>query len=89
MEGSLETGRCPKVKGCLGSWKGSGDSTHVVRLGHQRALQSVEGVSDPGVDWVPQKLERTQKSEGPSSREVLTALFVERLPPIFRGRLRD
>ena len=67
MEGSSETGRRPKVKGGLGAWKGSADLAHVVRLRHQRALQSVEGASDPGLDWVSQKLERTQKTGGPSS----------------------
>ena len=79
----------PKVKRCLGAWKASGDSANVERLGHQRALQTVKGISDPGFDWVAQKLERTQKTGGPSSREVLTALFVDRAPPIFRGRLRN
>ena len=69
MEGSSETGRRPKVKGCLGAWKGSADLAHVVRLRQQRALQSVEVASDPGLDWiwVPQKLECTQKTGGPSS----------------------
>ena len=38
MESSSETGRRPKVKGCLGSWKESGGSTHVVPLGHQRGV---------------------------------------------------
>ena len=83
MEGSSETGRRSKVKGCLGSWKGAGESTHIVRLGHQRAFQSVEDASDPGLDWVSQKLERTQKTGWPSRS---TCLFVfKKSPPILRG----
>ena len=54
-----------RVKRCLKSWKGSGDSTHIVRIGYQGALQSVGGASVPGLHWVPQKLERTQKTGGP------------------------
>ena len=69
MEASSETGMRPKVKWCLGSWKGSGDSTHVVSLRHQRAFLSIEGASDPGLDWVDQKLERTQKRWPPSTEE--------------------
>ena len=79
----------PKVKGCLGSWKGSGDLTHVVRLGHQRALQSVEGASDPRLDWVSQKLKCIHNTGGSPSTEVHTALFVKISPTIVRGRLRD
>ena len=57
MEGSSESGRRPNVKGCLGSWKGSGNSTHVVRLGHQRAFQILDsiGTSETGThpkDWM-------------------------------------
>ena len=89
MEASSETGMRHKVKGCLGSWKESGNSTHAVRLGYQRALQSVEGVSDPRLDWASQKLKCIQNTGGSSSAEVHTALFVKRSPPIVRGRLRD
>ena len=67
----------------------SGDSAHAVNLGHQRALQTVKGASVPGLDWVPQKLDRTRKTGGPSNTEVHTDLFVKRSSPIFRGRLRD
>ena len=66
-------------------WKRPGNSTHVVRLRHQRAFLSIEGVSDPGLDWVRQKLERTQKTGWPSSTEVHTSLFVKNSPPIKRG----
>ena len=74
LEGAL------KLKGVsdLGKFL-SGDSTHAVRLGHQRASQSVEGASDPGSDWIHQKLKRTKKTRWHSSTEVHTSLSRNRL----------
>ena len=79
MESSLETGRRPAVKECLGSWKVSGNSTHVVRHGHQRTLQSVEDTSDPGLDWVAQDWNAPKRLKGPPVQRCIPCLSRDRL----------
>ena len=56
LGGGLELG------GCLGTWREYGNLEQVGRLEDQRALWSVQDGLDSGADYLPQKLERSQKT---------------------------
>ena len=64
-----------------------------MRLGHQRAFQSVEGASDPGLDWVPTSDTGTHPKDWMALQYrgacICTSSLVKKSPPILRGRLRD